>query len=197
MKIFDDNGKKGRDLHRTTFDDSTGGDVSINDAEPPYTGTFQPDKPLSAFQSLPGQGEWKLLIVSSTAEIAQLLDWTLELWAAPLPVTFANYLLTTGRPSSDQSQLSYAMASSKYSGSFTEPFLGNAPDRFGFVHSRWASPVDATYTYERLSGGNWVPTVPETLFITRLPGGRDVWMVDFGRSASTGIFRVKTSLSAP
>lgn len=65
----------------TTFDDSA--PESINDAAPPYVGSFQPAQPLSAFNLLSGtnlNGNWTLNIVDEfPGDTATLECWSLNI----------------------------------------------------------------------------------------------------------------------
>jgi subtilisin-like proprotein convertase family protein len=67
----------GKDFTNTEF---AGGAATLPGSAPPYTGTFAPADPLSAFQGDDQQGPWQLVIDEpDQSEIGQLQDWTLRI----------------------------------------------------------------------------------------------------------------------
>jgi subtilisin-like proprotein convertase family protein len=74
-------GGSGDNFTSTVFDDSAATPISAG--SPPFSGSFTPDAPLSAFGGKIAAGAWKLLVVSSVGQdLGSILGWTLN-------VTFA------------------------------------------------------------------------------------------------------------
>lgn len=61
--LSDRNGNTGDNYTGTTFDDEAL--ISIKEGEPPFTGSFRPEDPLSILDDKPITGEWKLRIVEA------------------------------------------------------------------------------------------------------------------------------------
>ena len=71
-------GSGGDNYTGTVFDDAA--TTPIASGSPPYSGTFQPDSPLSVFNNLPAAGNWTLKVVdSASSDTGQILGWTLTL----------------------------------------------------------------------------------------------------------------------
>ncbi len=155
VRLFNDKGRRGRDLHATTFDDAAGGDASIDDAQPPYTGTYQPDRPLAPMLASRSAGIWTLRLENDSAAIATLIDWTLELRSEAIPVSIANYTAAIGQADSRETRRPYSLARLPHDGSsgISSPTFG--PSGFTFGHWCWTAPTDLSYSYERTTPAGW------------------------------------------
>jgi autotransporter-associated beta strand protein len=70
------------DFTDTTFTDDAGSPISAGTN--PYTGLFQPESPLSAFNGIDPNGTWSLEIDDNFAgDQARLLNWRLDVTSAP------------------------------------------------------------------------------------------------------------------
>ncbi len=75
-------GMWGHDFTSTVFADAAPN--SILSQLPPFTGTFQPAEPLSAFAASPRGGTWKLRVTDLRARYAgQLRSWALDITTCP------------------------------------------------------------------------------------------------------------------
>ncbi|MGI9244230.1 MAG: proprotein convertase P-domain-containing protein, partial [Verrucomicrobiales bacterium] len=191
VRLFNDKGRRGRDLHATTFDDSAGGDASIDDAQPPYTGTYQPDKPLSPMLAARSSGRWTLRVENGSPAAGDLLDWMLELRAGAAQVSFSNYANALGLPDNDESRHAYSLARLPQDESSGVRALGTSPAGFAIGHWRWTSPSDLNYSYERNVPAGWAPAVPTGGYITRFPGGREYHEARFPNLSSRSYFRLR------
>jgi Peptidase family M28/Secretion system C-terminal sorting domain/Proprotein convertase P-domain len=71
------NGGSGENYLNTTFDDEAS--IPITEGVPPFTGTYRPESPLSAFDSFPLEGEWVLRVYNfSTTLTGELNNWCLN-----------------------------------------------------------------------------------------------------------------------
>lgn len=76
--LFKGVGVTNRDFRGTWLDDNAG--TSINDGEPPFSGSYRPALPLSAFNGESVKGEWQLQITDTSFRDAGILTaWGLEL----------------------------------------------------------------------------------------------------------------------
>ena len=72
----------GQNFTNTIFDDSAA--ISITQGNPPFTGRFRPQTPLTVFRSTELSGDWILRIVDiGTGNTGTLLNWGLEIVYAP------------------------------------------------------------------------------------------------------------------
>ncbi|OQX02109.1 MAG: hypothetical protein BWK80_58640, partial [Desulfobacteraceae bacterium IS3] len=70
---------------------------SIAEAKPPFTGTFRPAEPLSAFDGEPTEGKWMLKIVDNKKwDKGTLISWGLEIRFASAEPVANNDIITTG-----------------------------------------------------------------------------------------------------
>lgn len=71
-------GVGGDNYTHTVFDDDAASPISSG--TPPYTGTFRPNQPLSAFAGKSALGDWKLKVVDNSPTAAGAIGgWTLDL----------------------------------------------------------------------------------------------------------------------
>jgi subtilisin-like proprotein convertase family protein len=71
-------GSSGDNFTNTVFDDAAATPIASGSA--PFTGTFRPESPLSAFDSFPSSGTWGLKVVDSAAsDSGTITGWTLQL----------------------------------------------------------------------------------------------------------------------
>lgn len=76
--LFSGVGSLGDNFTNTTLDDDA--EMPLSSGEAPYTGTFQPQNPLSVFNGLNSQGDWTLTLEDDYAsDSGVLLDWTLNI----------------------------------------------------------------------------------------------------------------------
>lgn len=72
------NGGSGNNFTNTVFDDAA--TTPIASGLPPFTGTFKPDNPLSAFNGKNALGAWKLFVQDLNAgDVGTIDNWTLNL----------------------------------------------------------------------------------------------------------------------
>jgi subtilisin-like proprotein convertase family protein len=75
-------GGSGDNYTNTVFDDSAATPIASGSA--PFTGSFRPDSPLSAFNGLRAAGDWRLKVVdSASSDVGSIVDWTLSLTYPP------------------------------------------------------------------------------------------------------------------
>jgi subtilisin-like proprotein convertase family protein len=78
VKLFQTLTSNGPGFNNTTFDDSAS--TSINDAIPPFSGTFRPDEPLSTFIGESALGTWQLEITDNGAgNTGTLNNWSMAM----------------------------------------------------------------------------------------------------------------------
>ena len=83
------NGGGGQNYTGTFFDDSAS--TAIAAGTPPFTGSFRPESPLSAFAGGPASGTWRLQIEDlANVDVGTLLNWTLELTDSRTSVKLGN-----------------------------------------------------------------------------------------------------------
>ncbi|MEM6364809.1 MAG: proprotein convertase P-domain-containing protein, partial [Planctomycetota bacterium] len=76
VQLFNRHGGNGDDLVGTRFDDAAS--VSIASGAAPFTGTFQPFEPLTAFDGLSTAGAWTLEITDNAdGDTGTLFDWSM------------------------------------------------------------------------------------------------------------------------
>ncbi|TRZ53703.1 T9SS C-terminal target domain-containing protein [bacterium] len=76
------NGTGGQNFTNTIFDDSAL--ISISQGNPPLTGRFKPQTPLSALKGLELSGDWVLRIYDrGSGNTGTLLNWSMEIVYAP------------------------------------------------------------------------------------------------------------------
>jgi subtilisin-like proprotein convertase family protein len=77
VRLFNHEGFGGQDLTNTTFDDQA--PTSIEDGSPPFTGSFKPFEPLSAFVGQAAAGTWKLIVRDTEpGDVGTLHSWNLS-----------------------------------------------------------------------------------------------------------------------
>lgn len=80
VELTSANGGSADDYTNTLFDDQA--TTPITEGNPPYTGSFIPEQPLSNFEGEEALGEWTLTITDRFVfDGGQLIDWNLELCA--------------------------------------------------------------------------------------------------------------------
>ncbi len=86
IRLFESLPGSGENFTGTVFNDEAS--VSIAEAEAPFTGTFRPAEPLSAFDGEPTEGRWMLKIADNKKwDKGTLLSWGLEIrFASAEPV---------------------------------------------------------------------------------------------------------------
>lgn len=71
-------GGSGHDYQNTTFDDAAS--TSIDEAEPPFSGTFRPVSSLESFSGKPAGGTWKLYVHDLRwGNVGTLVNWSLTI----------------------------------------------------------------------------------------------------------------------
>ncbi len=81
VQLFNRRGGSGDNLTNTVFSDAAATPISAGTA--PFTGTFIPEQPLSAFNGKPAAGDWKLTVRdNASADTGTLQSWSLtrKLW---------------------------------------------------------------------------------------------------------------------
>ncbi|MFO0808424.1 MAG: S8 family serine peptidase [Gemmataceae bacterium] len=78
VQLFNRVGGYGTNLTNTVFDDEA--TQSINNGIAPFSGSFRPDQPLSAFDGLKSKGTWKLIVADmATQDIGTLQEWSITI----------------------------------------------------------------------------------------------------------------------
>ncbi len=83
IELSSRNGGSSNNYLNTVFDDDA--DTSITGGSGPFTGSFQPENPLSTFNGMDSSGNWTLIIIDdvfgvfSESDTGALLDWSIEL----------------------------------------------------------------------------------------------------------------------
>jgi len=78
IELTTDNGWSGDDFVGTVFDDEAAG--PITGGAPPYTGSFQPEDPLSTFDGEPAAGGWFLTVTDDlSGNDGELVAWSIIL----------------------------------------------------------------------------------------------------------------------
>ena len=78
IDLSSDNGSSGNNFTDTIFDDEAGSSVTSGSA--PFTGSFQPEQPLSTFDGLPASGDWILKVVDDAgSDLGTIDSWQLQL----------------------------------------------------------------------------------------------------------------------
>ena len=67
VSLTTDNGGFGGNYRDTVFDDEAAGPITAG--SPPFTGSFRPESPLSAFDGLPMSGVWTLTVKDDTGPL--------------------------------------------------------------------------------------------------------------------------------
>jgi subtilisin-like proprotein convertase family protein len=76
VRLFDRRGGSGDDMTDTVFSDAAATPISAGTA--PFTGTFQPEQPLSAFKGKSVTGNWTLTVKDrETPDVGTLHSWSL------------------------------------------------------------------------------------------------------------------------
>ena len=76
--LFSNVGGLDRDFTNTVLDDSAA--ISITEGSAPFTGTYRPESPLSAFNTKQPEGFWKLEVENTSYHIgATITSWSLTL----------------------------------------------------------------------------------------------------------------------
>jgi len=77
VMLSENNGGSGNDYVDTLFDDEAA--ASIADGSAPFSGSYRPDEPLTALDSLPAQGDWTLHVVDEYGQDIGTIDsWQLQ-----------------------------------------------------------------------------------------------------------------------
>lgn len=95
VSLSTDNGGSGSNYTGTTFDDQ-GANGSIVGQSAPFTGSFVPEQPLSAFDGLPAEGVWTIRVSDDTGTLIggpgdppaapqKLLSWSVDYRASNCP----------------------------------------------------------------------------------------------------------------
>lgn len=83
------NGGIGENYINTTFDDEAS--IPISHGEPPFTGRYKPQQPLSIFDNSQLQGIWKLRVFNNSAiDAGELVNWCLNIQYYD-PIGIINY----------------------------------------------------------------------------------------------------------
>lgn len=78
INLSSDNGEFGDNYTNTIFDDDA--ETLIIDGAAPFTGSFQPEEPLSSFNGTDSKGVWTLFILDDqNSDQGFLLSWSIEL----------------------------------------------------------------------------------------------------------------------
>ena len=78
VELTSDNGGTGENFIDTVFDDDASQPITGGSA--PFTGSYQPEQPLSVLNGLSAQGNWQLLVVDdASADLGTLNSWQLQL----------------------------------------------------------------------------------------------------------------------
>jgi autotransporter-associated beta strand protein len=90
VQLFSDVGGSGQNFTNTTFNDAASTLIASGTA--PFTGSFQPQQPLSALIGQNPNGTWQLQIVCDfPGDVGTLLNWTVNInYAEPSTTTDAN-----------------------------------------------------------------------------------------------------------
>ena len=87
--LSNSNGFDGDNYSNTVFDDSATTSIIFGTA--PFTGTFAPEEPLSAFNGLPSGGTWTLEIVDQAlVDVGTLLNWSITIFGDLSAISDAN-----------------------------------------------------------------------------------------------------------
>jgi len=82
-------GGSGNDFTNTNFDDQAA--TSIGSAAPPFTGSFKPSQPLSAFNTANAAGDWTIHVADTVGiDVGVLHNWTLIVQTTNRPPTSAD-----------------------------------------------------------------------------------------------------------
>jgi subtilisin-like proprotein convertase family protein len=100
VDLTSDNGGGGDNYAGTTFDDEAA--TAITAGVAPFTGTFRPEAPLSAFDSQLANGTWTLRVTDDAgADIGTLNSWTLNLCANVANDAFGGAIAISALPFTD------------------------------------------------------------------------------------------------
>ena len=151
VKLFTNVGTNGDNFLNTVFDDSAALPIATQQA--PFTGTFRPQEPLSAFNNEDAAGQWKLeLIDDSVGDVGTLNSWSITIklqgvstYLEPVQITDAN---------------------GDYTFNFLQPGLYNVREYISPAqvvagwHQTWA-PAPFTLrsgsNLQNVNFGNWIP----------------------------------------
>ncbi len=93
--LSDKIGGNGANYTNTTFDDDAL--THINDGTPPFTGSYRPQMPLSAFNNRSMKGSWQLRVNDSkTGHVGTLDSWCIQILYRDATVDVANIESETG-----------------------------------------------------------------------------------------------------
>jgi subtilisin-like proprotein convertase family protein/acetylornithine deacetylase/succinyl-diaminopimelate desuccinylase-like protein len=85
VELTTDNGGTGNDFTNTVFDDEA--TQTLQQGNPPYTGSFKPEGSLATLDGVPANGTWKLEVTDdATNNVGNLLGWRLDLTLTVPPV---------------------------------------------------------------------------------------------------------------
>jgi subtilisin-like proprotein convertase family protein len=156
VKLFTNVGLNGDNFHNTVLDDSAL--ISITTEAAPFTGTFRPEEPLSAFSNENAFGSWQLeLIDDSVGDTGVLNSWsiTVKLKGAQGTTQYLEPVQTTN-------------ASGNYTFAALPPGLYNIreyiqPDQVAAGWQQTWAPTPITVTsgadITDVDFGNWIPEV--------------------------------------
>jgi subtilisin-like proprotein convertase family protein len=95
VELSTDNGGSGDNYTNTVFDDAAA--VSIVAGTPPFTGSFRPEQPLTAFAGTGALGTWRLQFRDDQAGFSgTLTGWSLTIVPIPEPGTLTLLLTSLG-----------------------------------------------------------------------------------------------------
>jgi subtilisin-like proprotein convertase family protein len=88
-RVFDQPDPSGRDFADTVFDDTS--TLRLEDALPPFRGTYQTGGALNALRALPATGDWFLEVTNNGGQTAVLESWKLMVEGPAAPVTYESW----------------------------------------------------------------------------------------------------------
>jgi subtilisin-like proprotein convertase family protein len=126
VRLADRCGTSGDNYTETCFDDEAA--VAICEGDPPFTGHFQPDGPLSAFDGQSTYGMWTLRITDNAAnDVGTLTAWRLD--------------IALGDTLNVQPTVSSLPVNLNFAGNYPNPFNSQTEFRFSV-----ARPADVALT---------------------------------------------------
>lgn len=150
VKLFGDIGGSGNNFHNTVLDDEAL--TAITSSTPPYTGTFRPQNPLSAFDGQNSAGKWTLEVQDdATGDTGTLQGWSLTF-------SLAGFYLEPFRLTDASGNYSFTkLPAGQYF--VRESFTDEQKDA-GWAQTLAPSPVTVRSGADvtGVDFGNWVPT---------------------------------------
>ncbi len=146
VELSSDNGSSGDNYIGTIFDDEATALITTGTA--PFTGTFKPEFPLSAFANKQSGGAWILRVYDdSNIDTGSVRGWTLTLiTAAPVPVELASFNATA---KGNSVELGWITATETNNMGFEiERKAGNGSfEKVGFVAGNGTTTETRTYSF--------------------------------------------------